>query len=417
MGVVHHLSFAAFAHRHRRGGLGGVLAAATMIFALGLATGATIRPVLQNSAALATAVQDRKPASFAVLSSPRFESPVVYPAEIIRVIDGDTFEARLRVWPGIDVNTKVRLRNIDAPELHARCADEHDKAEAARAALQTILAAGDVTISRVGLDKYGGRVGALISTRDTADVSTRAFSIAAGRVATTAAGAVRGADLLVLSEVGHQDLLENVLTPDPDPPVRHRALMPDGLTPTELLHDDARPDTDAPVQILDVLVVHADAAIRDEMADRSGVIGAVNGVFAAGKRHCRNAHRIARRAAGDNFREVGLVFPDFRGRRPIGPNILAVDVRRSRPLLADSADADRIADGLAEAGYVIKTPLAGAHHDGARHERLFHRHRLAARKSRLRDDRERAGSGSKRGRNQDRPSHRRSPRVSSPADS
>jgi endonuclease YncB( thermonuclease family) len=35
----------------------------------------------------------------------------------------------------------VRLRNIDAPELHAGCADEHDKAEAARVALQTILAA------------------------------------------------------------------------------------------------------------------------------------------------------------------------------------------------------------------------------------------------------------------------------------
>ena len=79
------------------------------------------------------------------------------------------------LWPGIDVNIKVRLRKIDAPELHARCADEHDKAEAARAALQTILAAGDVTISRVGLDKYGGRVDALVSTLstlDTADVST-----------------------------------------------------------------------------------------------------------------------------------------------------------------------------------------------------------------------------------------------------
>jgi endonuclease YncB( thermonuclease family) len=76
------------------------------------------------------------------------------------------------LWPGIDVNVKVRLCKIDAPELHARCADEHDKAEAARAALQTILAAGDATISRVGLDKYGGRVDALVSTLDTADVPT-----------------------------------------------------------------------------------------------------------------------------------------------------------------------------------------------------------------------------------------------------
>jgi endonuclease YncB( thermonuclease family) len=40
-----------------------------------------------------------------------------------------------------------------------------------RAALETILAAGSITISRVGLDKYRGRVDALVATRDTTDVS------------------------------------------------------------------------------------------------------------------------------------------------------------------------------------------------------------------------------------------------------
>jgi len=75
------------------------------------------------------------------------------------------------VWPGLSVDTKVRLRGIDAPELHARCADEYAKAQAARAALETILAAGGVTISRVGIDKYGGRVDAAVATRDAADVS------------------------------------------------------------------------------------------------------------------------------------------------------------------------------------------------------------------------------------------------------
>ena len=43
-----------------------------------------------------------------------------YPVEVLRVIDGDTFEARVRIWPGMDVTTKVRLRGIDAAELHAR---------------------------------------------------------------------------------------------------------------------------------------------------------------------------------------------------------------------------------------------------------------------------------------------------------
>ena len=90
---------------------------------------------------------------------------------MVRVIDGDTFEARIHIWPGVDVNTKVRLRDIDAPELHARCASEYAKAEAARAALQRLLTAGAVTVSRIGLDKYGGRIDASVSTRDTDDVS------------------------------------------------------------------------------------------------------------------------------------------------------------------------------------------------------------------------------------------------------
>ena len=63
-----------------------------------------------------------------------FNPHLAYPAELLRVIDGDTFAARVRVWRGFEVDTKVRLRAIDAPELHARCAREYLKAEAARAA-------------------------------------------------------------------------------------------------------------------------------------------------------------------------------------------------------------------------------------------------------------------------------------------
>jgi len=121
--------------------------------------------------AATAAASDAEPTAPVVKNSHKFDLQIAYPAEVVRVIDGDTFEARVRVWPGLDVDTKVRLRGIDAPELHARCADEHVKAQAARAALEKILAAGGVTISRVGIDKYGGRVDAFVATRDTADVS------------------------------------------------------------------------------------------------------------------------------------------------------------------------------------------------------------------------------------------------------
>ncbi len=181
MGAMHHLSFPAPV-----GGKHALLALAGAIFGLGLAAGAAAKPWLPLQHPRVTSTG---------FSTGRFAGPFdglhAYPAEVVRVIDGDTFEARVRVWPGLAVDTKVRLRNIDAPELHARCADELKKAQAARAALQTILAVGGVTISRVGLDKYAGRVDALVATRDTADVSTAL--LAAGRAATTAAAADLGA--------------------------------------------------------------------------------------------------------------------------------------------------------------------------------------------------------------------------------
>ncbi len=172
-----HLSFAGFAHKRH----GGALVTAGVIFALGVALGALMRPSLPPQSATSfdtarAAVSDGEPPAPVGTKSRRFDVQLAYPAEVVRIIDGDTFQARVRVWPGLSVDTKVRLRGIDAPELHARCTDEYAKAQAARAALETMLAAGGVTISRVGIDKYGGRVDAFVATRDTADVSAALLS-------------------------------------------------------------------------------------------------------------------------------------------------------------------------------------------------------------------------------------------------
>jgi endonuclease YncB( thermonuclease family) len=109
---------------------------------------------------------------------PQRASDTRYPAVVLEVIDGDTFLARVRIWPDLDVTTKVRLRGVDAPERHARCPREQALAEAARDRLAAILAEGEVGVGRVGRDKYGGRVLASASTPSTADVS--AALIAAG---------------------------------------------------------------------------------------------------------------------------------------------------------------------------------------------------------------------------------------------
>ena len=167
-----YFSFAIFSQPRRANPL--LLAAA--IFALGLAAGAATRPSLttQGAASVGTAfaaASVSEPAPVEIPIAHRLDPSIVYPIDVIRIIDGDTFEARVQVWPGLDVDTKVRLRGVDAAELHARCASELERAQAARAALEKILAEGGVTISRVGVDKYGGRIDATIATRSTADVS------------------------------------------------------------------------------------------------------------------------------------------------------------------------------------------------------------------------------------------------------
>jgi endonuclease YncB( thermonuclease family) len=95
----------------------------------------------------------------------------VYAAEVVRIIDGDTFVARMRTAPGGEVETRVRLRSIDAAELHARCSKELRLALAARAALQRLLAEGSVMLSHVGPDKYPGRIDANVTTQNNVDVS------------------------------------------------------------------------------------------------------------------------------------------------------------------------------------------------------------------------------------------------------
>ncbi len=147
---------------------GGALLLTAVAFAAGLTAGALFAPVTIGRGGAIAAVQSREPNPVSALRSG-------HPADVVRVIDGDTFVARVHVWPGTDITTRVRLRGIDAPELYARCDDERVKALAARDALEKLPAEGSVGISGVGQDKYGGRVDADVSTARTPNVSEALF--------------------------------------------------------------------------------------------------------------------------------------------------------------------------------------------------------------------------------------------------
>jgi micrococcal nuclease len=97
--------------------------------------------------------------------------PGPYPVEIVRVIDGDTVEARIHIWLGLDQITHIRLRGIDAPELHGHCPGEREAAVAARDHLAYLLDMGPVTVTEISKDKYGGRIDARLRRPDGTDIS------------------------------------------------------------------------------------------------------------------------------------------------------------------------------------------------------------------------------------------------------
>ena len=81
-----------------------------------------------------------------------------YPAEIVRVIDGDTLTVHIYPWPGVIVETRIRMLGIDTPEIRGKCAEEKDKAREAKQAVAQLLPIGaKVQIRNVRQDKYAGR--------------------------------------------------------------------------------------------------------------------------------------------------------------------------------------------------------------------------------------------------------------------
>lgn len=84
--------------------------------------------------------------------------PGPYQAEVTRVIDGDSFEARVTIWLGQEAVTIVRLAGIDAAELDAPCARVRLEGVLARAVLAARIEGRQVTLTGVSADKYGGRI-------------------------------------------------------------------------------------------------------------------------------------------------------------------------------------------------------------------------------------------------------------------
>jgi endonuclease YncB( thermonuclease family) len=84
------------------------------------------------------------------------------PVRVAHVIDGDTFVGDIILADKTEVmSVKVRLRNVDTPELHGNCESEIKRAKYAKQRLEELIPSGSVIeIKNITNDKYAGRIDA-----------------------------------------------------------------------------------------------------------------------------------------------------------------------------------------------------------------------------------------------------------------
>ena len=93
------------------------------------------------------------------------------PAVVKYIVDGDTFSAGVRLADDTIVSVKVRLRNVDTPELHGECIDEIVAANVARNRLAELLPVDSVVeLENIKDDKYLGRIDANVKDSNGRDV-------------------------------------------------------------------------------------------------------------------------------------------------------------------------------------------------------------------------------------------------------
>jgi micrococcal nuclease len=101
-----------------------------------------------------------------LLAAPSGAAPLYgpYRAEIVRVVDGDTLEMDIDLWPSLRARSMVRIKGLDTPELRGATACERALAQRASAYLAT-LAIGTAEVDLVEPDKFGGRIDARVTAR------------------------------------------------------------------------------------------------------------------------------------------------------------------------------------------------------------------------------------------------------------
>ncbi len=92
--------------------------------------------------------------------------PGPIPADVVRVVDGDTIRVRAHIWPNQQVEVSVRLARIDAPEINRPgCDAERAPAQDAMAAVESLVGER-IQLRQVRHGRYADRVIAEAITAD-----------------------------------------------------------------------------------------------------------------------------------------------------------------------------------------------------------------------------------------------------------
>lgn len=97
--------------------------------------------------------------------------------EVIRIIDGDTFEISTKQESLMinELKLMVRIKGVDTPEKKGKCQKEKDLALAANNFISKLLLGKKVQLTDIEWDKFGGRILANVSI-DGLDVSKELIS-------------------------------------------------------------------------------------------------------------------------------------------------------------------------------------------------------------------------------------------------
>ncbi len=86
----------------------------------------------------------------------------VYPGpfrgKVVVVVDADTINVQIDLWPGSLQTASIRVRNVDAPETRTSCAEEKELGLEAKAWVERRYPVGDIVrVENVSPDPFYGR--------------------------------------------------------------------------------------------------------------------------------------------------------------------------------------------------------------------------------------------------------------------